>query len=96
MAVTASDQGGGVAFGRQQHPAEDGSFILSATVSNTGAGGSLATTLRYYRSTGDTQVGTGAVGALASGDEASSIDLTTPSTPGVYYYGACVDAASGE
>ncbi len=69
---------------------------LSATVSNTGTGGSLATTLRYYRSTGDTQVGTGAVGALASGDEASSIDLTTPSTPGAYYYGACVDAASGE
>ena len=57
-------------------PAEDGSFTLSATVSNTGDGGSLATTLRYYRSTdstistGDTQVGTDAVGALASGDAA--------------------------
>ena len=84
-------------------PVEGGSFTLSATVSNTGAGESAATTLRYYRSTdatisaSDTEVGTDAVAVLAaSGTSAESIALTAPSTPGAYYYGACVDAVTGE
>ena len=34
------------------------------------------------------------LGASASGDE--SISLTAPSTPGTYYYGACVDVVSEE
>ena len=84
-------------------PETGGSFTLSATVSNDGDGGSAATTLRYYRSTdatittGDTQVGTDAVGALAaSATSAESIDLTAPASAGRYYYGACVDAVTGE
>ena len=84
-------------------PETGGSFTLSATVSNDGDGGSAATTLRYYRSTdatittGDTQVGTDAVGALAaSATSAESIDLTAPSSPGTYYYGACVNSVTGE
>ena len=84
-------------------PETGGSFTLSATVSNNGDGGSAATTLRYYRSTNatisgtDTQVGTDAVGALsASGTSAESIDLTAPSSPGTYYYGACVNSVTGE
>ena len=84
-------------------PETGGSFTLSATVSNDGDGGSAATTLRYYRSsnnrisTSDTEVGTDAVGALAaSGTSAESIDLTAPSSPGTYYYGACVDDVTGE
>ena len=79
------------------------SFTLSATVSNAGDGGSVATTLRYYRSTdatittSDTAVGTDAVGVLgASGTSAQSISLTAPATAGAYYYGACVDAVTGE
>ncbi len=79
------------------------SFTLSTTVSNTGDGESAATTLRYYRSTdttittSDTQVGTDGVGALAaSGSSAESIELNTPSTPGDYFYGACVDPVVGE
>ena len=79
------------------------SFTLSATVRNQGNGLSASTTLRYYRSTdatistGDTQVGTDAVGGLAaSGTSAESISLTAPSTAGTYYYGACVDPVSGE
>ena len=79
------------------------SFTLSATVSNTGDGESEPTTLRYYRSTdatittSDAQVGTDSVGALAaSGSSAESIELDAPSTPGNYYYGACVDAVAGE
>ena len=84
-------------------PATGASFTLSATVSNSGAGASAATTLSYYRSTdatisaSDTEVGTDPVEALAaSGTSAESIDVRAPSTAGTYYYGACVDAVTGE
>ena len=84
-------------------PDAGASFTLSATVRNSGDGGSAATTLRYYRSTDatitgtDTQVGTDAVGALAaSGTSDESIGLTAPASVGTYYYGACVDAVTGE
>ncbi len=84
-------------------PATGASFTLRATVRNQGRGSAASTTLRYYRSTdgtiatGDTQVGTDAVSALAaSGTSAESIALTAPSTAGTYYYGACVVAVSGE
>ena len=79
------------------------SFMLSATVRNQGNGLSASTTLRYYRSpdatisTGDTEVGTDAVGSLtAAASSDQSISLTAPSTAGTYYYGACVDPVSGE
>ena len=92
-APTVSDSG----------PAVGASFTLSLTVSNTGDGGSQATTLRYYRSTdatitaSDLEVGAEAVGVLsASGSSSGSVDLTAPSSPGPYYYGACVDAVTGE
>ena len=84
-------------------PAAGARFTLSATVRNQGNGSSAFTTLRYYQSTdstittGDTEVGTDSVsglGASGSGDE--SISLTASATPGTYYYGACVDAVSGE
>ena len=84
-------------------PTAGARFTLNATVRNQGSGSSAFTTLRYYRSTdstittGDTQVGTDSVFSLdaaESGDE--SISLTAPSTPGTYYYGACVDAVSDE
>ncbi len=78
-------------------------FTLSATVRNQGDGRSSSTTLRYYRSSNstitasDTEVGTDAVRALsASGTSGESIVLTAPSTPGTYYYGACVESVSGE
>ena len=79
------------------------SFTLGINVENQGSGSSGSTTLRYYRSTGsaitsgDTEVGTDAVdGLAASGVSRETIDLTAPSTPGTYYYGACVDAVSNE
>ena len=85
------------------NPETGATFTLSATVSNTDDGESAATTLRYYRSTdatittSDTQVGTDSIGALAaSGTSAESISLTAPATAGAYYYGACVDAVTGE
>ena len=86
-------------------PAAGARFMLNANVRNQGNGPSAyaSTTLRYYRSTdstittGDTEVGTDLVfrlDASESGDE--SISLTAPSTPGTYYYGACVDVVTGE
>ncbi|MDE3258585.1 MAG: hypothetical protein OYM47_12180 [Gemmatimonadota bacterium] len=84
-------------------PTTGASFFLRATVRNQGTGRSSSTTLRYYRSTDatvstrDTEVGTDGVGGLAaSGTSAESISLTAPSNSGTYYYGACVDAVSGE
>ena len=59
--------------------------------------------MRYYRSsdaiisTGDIEVGTGAVSGLsASATSSGMIGVTAPSTAGTYYYGACVDPVSGE
>ena len=84
-------------------PAAGATFTLSATVRNQGNGRSDSTMLRYYQSTdstittGDTEVGMDSVfrlDATESGDE--SISLTAPSTPGTYYYGACVGPVSGE
>ena len=85
-------------------PAAGETFTLSATVRNAGDGESAATTLRYYRSTdatittSDTAQGTDAVGVIAAGAFITGlgIDLSAPSTPGTYYYGACVDAVAGE
>ena len=76
---------------------------FAATVRNRGDGRSSSTTLRYYRSSNsrisssDTPVGTDPVSALsASASSAETISLTAPSTPGTYYYGACVDSVPGE
>ena len=84
-------------------PAAGARFTLNATVRNQGNGRSDSTMLRYYQSTdstittGDTEVGTDSVSRLgASASGAESISLTAPSTPGTYYYGACVDSVSGE
>ena len=100
---TSPDLTVGSASVTDNSPETGGSLTLSATVTNSGDAEAAATTLRYYRSTdatittSDTGVGTAAVAALAaSGTSAASIDLTAPSTPGTYYYGACVDAVSGE
>ena len=79
------------------------SFIFRAIVRNQGTGSSDRTTLRYYRSsdtsitTGDTEVGTDRVSSLsAGGTSRKSKTLTAPSGAGTYYYGACVEAVSGE
>ena len=83
--------------------ASGATFTLGATVRNQGNGSSAVTTLHYYRSddatvsTRDTEVGTDAVRGLAAGRaSAESIDLAAPSDAGTYYYGACVDAVTGE
>ncbi len=86
------------------------SFTLSVTVDNSGGMAAAATTLRYYRSgpymeaqsslsmsDTDDQVGTANVPSIAGGSySAHSIRLSAPSSIGLYYYGACVVAVSGE
>ena len=78
-------------------------FVLLAEVTNEGDGPSLATTLRYYRSTdaaittSDTMLGTYTIRWLSpSKTGLGSETLTVPSMPGTYYYGACVDAVPNE
>ena len=78
-------------------------FILRARVQNQGTDESPELVLSYYRSsnetisTQDTQVGTDEVGRLATSSiRNESLNLTAPSTPGTYYYGACVASVSDE
>ena len=85
-------------------PAAGQSFTLSATVRNQGAGDATSLAyLHYYRSADatisarDTEVGTDSVGFLdASETSDESIRLTAPSSPGTYYYGACVETVPDE
>ncbi len=80
-------------------------FTLSATVRNQGNGSGtyVLTTLRYYQSTdatistSDTKVGSDLVSRLAAGETSDESDrVRAPSSPGTYYYGACIESASGE
>ena len=78
-------------------------FTLSATVRNDGDGASEATTLRYYQSmdatisTSDTEISTSALAGIGvSGSSSESVEVTAPSNPGTYYYGACVDTVEEE
>ena len=78
-------------------------FLFSATVRNQGGAQAAATRLHVYRSTdatisgSDTRVNSAQVRVIpASGTADSGITLTAPSAAGAYYYGACVDAVSGE
>ena len=80
------------------NPAPDTPFTLAVAVRNDGDGAAAATTLRYYQSTdatittADTVVGTAAVAGLAAaGSSSESVELSAPSTPGTYYYGAAHD-----
>ena len=80
-------------------------FTISASVINDGPNRSPATTMRFYRSsdsritTSDVPVsGDFSVGSLPANarSPARSATLVAPSSPGTYFYGACVDSRSGE
>ena len=84
-------------------PGPGASFRLSATVRNQGGGRSSSTTLRYYLSTdqtidqSDTEIDTDYVSSLDPSETSDESDfLSAPSSAGRYYYGACVDAVTGE
>ncbi len=70
---------------------------LSLTLTNEGAGSVSAGVVRYYRSadasitTADTEVESDSFNRLAASQGANQREnLTAPTTPGTYYYGACV------
>jgi V8-like Glu-specific endopeptidase len=78
-------------------------FTLNAMTRNEGGISSASTMLRYFRSTNstistsDTEVCRDSVGSLAAGEsESDSCSISAPASAGVYYYGACVTAVSGE
>ncbi len=84
-------------------PMTDQALTLRVTVGNRGSGSSGPTTLTYYRSDdstitpADTEVGTDGVAGLGASESSAESTLTyAPSTPGTYYYGACVDSMPGE
>lgn len=78
-------------------------FKLYATLKNQGTEQSSATTLRYYRSpdavisTEDTPLGRASRDPLAAnGTIRRYLNVTAPTTPGTYYYGACVESVPDE
>ena len=85
-------------------PASDpGKLYLYATLRNQGTAPSTTTTLRYYRSTNDpispsdTRLGSGKRDPLPpNGTVTRRLLLTAPTSPGTYYYGACVDSIPDE
>ena len=85
------------------NPTPSQSFTLSIAIHNRGKAPAPPTTVHYYLSTDstintdDTEVGTGTVSELAApSTKFKLIRLTAPSSPGTYYYGACVQPVSGE
>ncbi len=78
-------------------------FRLYATLRNNGTAESSAATLTYYRSTDavisteDTQIRAFPRNPLGVNDTIRRyLTITAPTTPGTYYYGACVDSVTGE
>ena len=79
------------------------SLRLAIIATNRGDGEASPTTLRYYRSTDeeftadDTEVGKTDLSPLAVGAiKRHRILINAPTTPGVYYYGACIDTVGEE
>ena len=86
-----------------RNPAAGGSFVLSVIVGNDGTAAAPATRVRFLRSadeaitTDDSEVGTVELPPIAvAGRAGGSVRLSAPASGGTYYYGACVEAVSGE
>ena len=86
-----------------RNPAAGESFALSVIVGNDGTATAPATRVRFLRSadeeitTADSEVGTVELAPIAVAGRASgSVEVSVPATGGTYYYGACVEAVTGE
>ena len=86
-----------------RNPAAGGSIVLSVIVGNDGAAAAPATRVRFLRSadeeitTADSEVGTVELAPIAvAGRAAGSVEVSVPATGGTSYYGACVEAVTGE
>ena len=85
------------------HVEPEDKIRVSVTVRNQGDGPSSPTITRFYLSTdatvstSDTEVGTDPTRILDPNETEDESDrFDAPSTVGTYYYGACIDSASGE
>ena len=86
-----------------RNPAAGGSIVLSVIVGNDGTAAAPATRVRFLRSadeeitTVDSEVGTVELAPIAvAGRAAGSVEVSVPESGGTSYYGACVEAVSGE
>ena len=86
-----------------RNPAAGGSIVLSVIVGNDGTAAAPATRVRFLRSadeeitTDDSEVGTVELARIAVAGRASgSVEVRAPATGGTSYYGACVEAVTGE
>ena len=84
-------------------PPPGGRFTLRLFVRNIGNGTASGTTLHWYSSSdstvtaSDEEVGTDSISSLGAGlNSPGALSLIAPSSPGTYYYGACVDAVTDE
>ena len=90
--------------GSYSSPTPGGYFYFQVTVRNTGDRRAPSTALVCYRSTdatittSDTSLGrTSSIGSIAAGGTyRTACPTSAPSSSGTYYYGACVDAVTGE
>ena len=83
-------------------PLTGAKVLVAAYVRNVGGGGIRTAWARFYRSTdstitsSDTELFAERVWWVPATRRHVSKYRTAPSTPGTYYYGACVDAVDGE
>ena len=85
------------------NPSPGQSFQANVLIRNLGFGVLPRATVQWYRSsdatisTGDTGIGSTVVaGGPRFDSEREQIGLTAPSSPGTWYFGACVDPVPGE
>ena len=89
---------------RNSSPTPGAYFYYQVTVRNTGDSSAPSTALVCYHSadatitTSDTSLGrTSSIGSIAAGGTyRTPCSTTLPSSPGRYYYGACVEPVAGE
>ncbi len=79
------------------------SFSVSTQISNSGAGASPATALRFYLSndatidTSDTEIGSSMIAGIMAGQiSPNTSSVQAPESEGSFFFGACVDTVDGE
>ncbi|MEM1091206.1 MAG: CARDB domain-containing protein [Pseudomonadota bacterium] len=79
------------------------SLNVTTQISNSGAGASPATALRFYLSndatidTGDTEIGSSMIAGIMAGQTLpNTSSVQAPESDGSFFFGACVDTVDGE
>ncbi|MEM6575033.1 MAG: CARDB domain-containing protein [Pseudomonadota bacterium] len=81
----------------------DDSLSVTTQISNSGAGASPATALRFYLSndatidTSDTEIGSSMIAGIMAGQTLpNTSSVQAPESDGSFFFGACVDTVDGE